>query len=155
MLKVQPAPTPSSPLQVDVQPYERISTSPEGISEPVSNPNPEADPGTQTAPSDKEDLCAKNPDILACADKPELDLPELETPTSSFNLTYSVENVLGATGNCPAPAISTINGQAVTVWDWPAHCGTVQTYVRPLVLVLSAFAALMILVGATPGANES
>lgn len=146
-IRVIPAPTQYNPWQVDIQPVDRPVASP--------NPNPEAstdgDPNTEDKPKeDQRDLCEKNPDILACA-KPDLDTPDNEIPKKTLDVSYAQENLFGG-GSCPANKTMIIAGQQITVWDWDASCGYITNYMRPVILILSAFAAFVIVSG---GAKSS
>ncbi len=96
---------------------------------------------------DPSDLCKLHPDILACK---ELDTPEGEIPRSQKELTYQVDDQWGG-GSCPADLYSTIHGVSYKVWDYQQTCSYVSTYLRPVLLVLAAFSAFMILV---PGRSD-
>ena len=146
---VTPAPTPADPWRVNVQPGEQTSTNPTGMTAPQSPSGTETDP----KPTDEElGLCDQYPDILACA-KPELDVPEGEIPRDTQTITYSPETPFGG-GACPANAIfnSTLTGRSYTAWDWQQTCSYTASYVRPIVLLLSTFAAFLILM---PGKVET
>ena len=144
-VKVEPAPSPSAPWQVDVKPVNRPTESPTG------SPDPTTEPGTDTPREDgKEDrdFCDKNPESLACT---ELDTPEGEIPKSTFDVSYSIENSWGS-GSCPADKYATLAGKSVKVYDWAQTCDYVATYVRPILLVLCALGALFIVM---PGRAEA
>lgn len=144
-VKVEPAPSPSAPWQVDVKPVNRPTESPTG------SPDPTTEPGTDTPREDgKEDrdFCDKHPESLACT---ELDTPEGEIPKSTFEVSYSIENSWGS-GSCPADKYATLAGKSVKVYDWAQTCDYVATYVRPILLVLCALGALFIVM---PGRAES
>lgn len=135
-----PAPTDDNPFQVDVKPGETTSTDPN----PVTNPEP--DPNAEDKPTPEEDksLCEKHPDILACA-KPELDTPDGEIPKTTREITYQVDNTFGG-GACPANVYSNIGGKNIMVYEWSRTCGVVTTYIKPIILLLSALGALFILI---------
>lgn len=107
----------------------------------------------QTIQEEKEpidvELCKKNPDIIACK-KIEFDTPEGEIPRQTFDLTYQEETFLDG-GACPADVYVLAGGQQVKAIDWQSHCGMISSYVRPLVILLSGFIALLILI---PGGRE-
>lgn len=109
---------------------------------------------TETGEETKEDtespdFCKTNPDSIVCA---EMDTPDVEIPRASRSVDFEVEDSFGS-GTCPADVYVQVNGQSVMVFDWGEACGYVQSYVRPLVLALSAFAALMIIMPG--GRNEA
>lgn len=101
-----------------------------------------------TEDAEKSDFCKDNPGSLACA---EMDTPEGEIPRSTFDVGYEIEDSWGG-GACPADVYTTINGESVMVWDWVTSCGYIHTYVRPVLLALCAFGALMIIM---PGRAEA
>ena len=147
-VRVVPAPTPQSPFQVDMQPVER----PVGSADP--NPEPQPDPetgdGDKPKPEDQQSLCEKHPDILACS-KPELDVPEDEIPRETRDVSYEPETLFGG-GVCPSNKTMSTHGMQLTVWDWQETCGYITGYFRPVILVLCAFAAFVIVSG---GARQS
>ncbi len=137
-IRVVPAPVTGNPWQVDIQPINR----PVPTSDP--NPNPVTDQPTDNDKprEDDRDLCQRNPDILACA-KPELDTPDGEIPKTTKDVSYQPESLFGG-GSCPANKVMSIHGQQITVWDWDQSCGWITGAMRPIVLVLSGFAAFVI-----------
>ena len=144
-VKVEPAPSPSAPWQVDVKPVNRPTESPTGATDPTTEPS------TDTPREDgkeNRDFCDKYPESLACT---ELDTPEGEIPKSTFEVSYSIENSWGS-GSCPADKYATLAGKSVKVYDWAQTCNYVATYVRPILLVLCALGALFIVM---PGRAES
>jgi hypothetical protein len=144
-VKVEPAPSPSAPWQVDVKPVNRPTESPTGSTEPTTEPS--TDTPREDGKEDR-DFCDKNPDSLACT---ELDTPEGEIPKSTFDVSYSIENTWGS-GSCPADKYATLAGKSVKVYDWAQTCDYVATYVRPILLVLCALGALFIVM---PGRAEA
>ena len=127
------------------------------------------------------DLCKVNPDSVACASKKYLDdlmtkldqliakktdcertpdaagcrelgdIPTDTIPKSTIALSYSPENHFGG-GSCPSNKSMTLHGgPTVVVANWDVVCDQVTTYVRPLLLVLAAFGALMVL---APGLRD-
>ena len=105
---------------------------------------------TDKPAEDESDLCAKYPDILACA-KPELDTPDGELPKETKTITYQEENLFGG-GSCPANSVVTLgtNHQTVTVWDWQKTC-EMALPLRAIVISLATFAAFLIVM---PGDNR-
>lgn len=131
---VVPAPVPGDPWRVDVQP----------VDNPPDTKDPGTDPGTG---GDESDLCEKHPDILACA-KPELDTPDGEIPKSQRSVELSDSDLFGG-GSCPANVYATIGHQYLQVWNWDQSCYYIVKYLKPVILVLGAFTALMIVSGGT------
>ena len=131
-------------------------------------------PSTTQTNEDQFDLCKKYPDSVACASKTKLDelidaakktdcqkdpngvgctldVPTGEIPKSTVNITYASESHFGG-GSCPSDKTMQIHGgPSVTVANWTVICDQINTWVRPLVLVLAAFGALMVL---APGLRE-
>lgn len=107
-----------------------------------TNPNPDED--TEKPAAEETDLCKLHPDILACK---EIDTPEAEIPRSSKELTYTEDAAFSGGGSCPADKTMTLHtGQFVKVWDWQQSCTWIVNYVRPVLLVIAAYIAVMILV---------
>lgn len=144
-VKVEPAPSPSAPWQVDVKPVNRPTESPTGSTDPTTEPS--TDTPREDGKEDR-DFCDKHPESLACT---ELDTPEGEIPKSTFEVSYSIENSWGS-GSCPSDKYATIAGRSIKVYDWAQTCDYVATYVRPMLLVLCALGALFIVM---PGRAES
>ena len=96
---------------------------------------------------EEQDQCEKNPDSLACA---ETDTPEEEIPKATKELTYSEDTMFSGGGSCPADKVMTLHtGQTVKVWDWQQGCSWIVTYVRPILLVVASYIAVMMLVPKT------
>lgn len=142
VIQVSPAPTPSHPWQVDLLPRDFISSDPTPIREPAAEPLPNG----STTPSQDADLCAKNPDILACQ-KPELDAPEVELPKDTVSITYTPENFGGGGGSCVAPVDISYFGHSARILDTNQACGWISSYLRPVALLVAAFISLGIVVG--------
>lgn len=147
-VRIVPTPTPSNPWQVDMQPVDRPVVSAEPNPEP--QPDPEPGDGDKPKPEDQQSLCEKHPDILACS-KPDFDTPEDEIPRETRDVSYQPESLFGG-GVCPSNKTLSIYGMQLTVWDWQEACGYITGYFRPVILVLCAFAAFVIVSG---GARQS
>lgn len=149
-VKLNPAPMPGSPWQVDLQPVNRPVTSPNPSSGPVVEPVPiPGNPGSdkpRDPEKDERDLCEKNPEILACQ-KVDLDVENSEIPKSQKTVSYQAENIWGG-GACPADKYARVGGQEIKVVDWSRDCGFVTDYVKPVALALSALIVAYILAGA-------
>ncbi len=113
--------------------------------------------GTSTTTTDQADpepgqeeqslFCELFPNVLACAEfgDPTGD----DIPTETRNVDFDPEVLFGA-GTCPADTSISVNGQAVAIGQWSTWCGYAVDYVRPIVLLLAAFAALMIVARGMP-----
>lgn len=97
---------------------------------------------TAAKPPETQDPCKNNPDRAGCAT---LDTPEGEIPKTTRNITYQAENLGFGGGSCPANVVHSIGGKPQTVIDWAKNCDYLTTYVKPVVLAVAAFAALMLL----------
>jgi len=95
--------------------------------------------------TDNKTDCEKNPKAVACQDF-DFDTPDDEIPKDKKNITYQAENLGFGGGSCPADKVMTVHGVGqVKVVRWAEDCEKITTYVKPLVLALSGFAALMII----------
>lgn len=98
--------------------------------------------GTGSSSTPQPTDCDKKPNSVGCQD---LDAPTGEIPKSSVALTYQPEDHFGG-GSCPADKTMSLHGgPTVVVWDWAGACSKITSWVRPLLLALAAFGALMIL----------
>lgn len=100
--------------------------------------DPEPTPQEQEEPSP---LCEMFPNILACAEFGDPDGDEI--PRGERSVSFSPEVLFGS-GSCPADKTITAQGLTITVGQWSTWCPYITTYMRPIVLLLAAFAALMI-----------
>lgn len=89
------------------------------------------------------DPCEANPDRAGCVKLGEPDEPEI--PKTTKELTYTPEEISGG-GSCPPDIVRSIGGQSITVFRYAPGCDLVSSYLRPMVLMISAFIAFMILV---------
>lgn len=104
---------------------------------------------TTTEEQQPEDPCVKNPDRAGCK---MLGTPEqLEIPKDTKTLTYTAEDLGLGGGSCPSPvAFSTRAGNHVISYG-PA-CNFVETYMKPVALLIGALMALFILM---PGRTDA
>ena len=152
-IDVKPSPSPSSPWQVDLQPVNRPVANPKPGSDPVPNTNPDGTPKPNPGDKpreeneqDKQDLCEKHPDILACQ-KIDTEVDNEEIPKAQKTVSYQAENIWGG-GACPADKFARVGGQEIKVVDWSRDCQFVTDYVKPVALALSALIVAYILAGA-------
>lgn len=151
---VKPAPSPSSPWQVDIQPrnrpIEESSPDPALYRDPASQPFPAQGSPTPspTLPPDDvtDDLCAKHPEIVACQVLEEPESPG-ELPETDIGFDFQPETGFGGSASCPAPTVVTVSGQTIE-WTWDSTCDTLQQ-VRPMGLAFAWLAALFIFIGRT------
>ena len=104
-------------------------------------------PDPQTKPEEQaEGLCQLFPNIAACA---ELGTATETIPTSSQSVSYTPESVFGA-GTCPADKTFVAYGQTLQLTNMAQACDLLDTYVKPIAILLAAFAALMIVAVGVP-----
>ena len=105
--------------------------------------------GKAATDADSTNPCKANPDSIGCG---KLDTPELQIPKVSKTITFTPLNIFGG-GSCPADKFMSLHtGQSIKVVDWATPCSYIATYVRPIILFLASFAAMMMLI---PGRAES
>lgn len=148
-VRIVPTPTPSSPWQVDLQPVNRSSETPESKPEPEIDPLPEPGTGPQpggpgtTPPGETPatpGLCDQYPDILACQ-KLDLEEPEKEElPERDLSGEFSIMGGFYSSATCPAfPTIDMLPGLS-----WQPFCDQLSR-IRPLVLAFGWLSAVMII----------
>lgn len=146
-VRVVPAPTPSSPWQVDLQPVNRPAQNPEPSPEPEIGPLPEpgTNPGTNPPGPPGETpvtpgLCDQYPDILACQilDQPEEE--KLEFEEKDLGGDFEIMGGFAGSATCPAfPQIDMLPGLS-----WQPFCDQLAR-IRPLVLAFAWLSAVMII----------
>ena len=142
LVQINPSPTVDNPWRVSLNPKERITTSPHGITEPVSS----LDPASPAQPTVDSDFCIRNPEVLACARVPEFDIPTDEIQTLTEVVSYEPEHFLGG-GSCPSPVTVNLGGTSITAFDTPVYCQFISSYFRPVLLAIAAFTSMMIVAG--------
>lgn len=127
----------------------KTTTNPDGTTTTTTTTStqPQADycsANPAAAACKSQDWCEKNPDTVGCS--------EFGTPDDSVKLTEkssgfeSITAVpFAAAGGCPAPLSFEVIGHQYAVSFQPV-CNGAQDYIRPVVLVLAAFAAAFIFV---------
>lgn len=100
------------------------------------DPNP-------TTPEEKKDglLCSLFPDILACK-KLEEPPPE-ELPKRDQNITLQTGPSF-AGGSCPPDVVVSVGGQQITVLSTAEPCGWIESYMKPIILLLASISAVFI-----------
>lgn len=139
-------PKTDDPFQMETEPGKVETTDPEGQTEPGTVDDGEGGEKTEKPESDTQDLCEKNPGILACADVPEFDTPEGEIPREDKDVEFMEDNAFGV-GACPANVMTTlgaVGGRSVTLVDWAQLCAW-SLPLRALVMALASLTALFIL----------
>lgn len=97
-IRVNPAPTPSFPWQVDVEPVKTPVPGPDASPEPHT---PGEDDPVST-PDETDDLCKKNPDIVACQTLG--DAPAVPVVNEERQMSVKKDSGWGASdAQCPAP----------------------------------------------------
>ncbi len=141
VIRVSPAPSPSSPWQLDLTPEDVVSTSPVGIREPSADPLPE---GSTSAPTETDDFCAKNPDVLAC--QKEIKLGELQpVPLTNEDRELEIEAQTGQTAACPAPVSLSVGGRSIDI-SYDMVCEFADL-VRPLFIGFAWLSAALTFMG--------
>lgn len=111
----------------------------------TNNPAPQPDPNTE----EQKDECEAHPNRAGCAD---LDTPDGEIPKTEKTVSYTPQTPFGG-GSCPADKYQTLHtGQVLKVVDWATPCGYIADYVRPVLILLGSWMAMMLLI---PGRTES
>lgn len=148
-VRVVPAPTPSSPWQVDLQPVNRPAQNPEPSPEPEIGPLPE--PGTNPNPGTNPPgppgetpvtpgLCYQYPDILACQKLEEPEEEKLEFEEKDLGGDFEIMGGFAGSATCPAfPQIDMLPGLS-----WQPFCDQLAR-IRPLVLAFAWLSAVMII----------
>lgn len=148
-VRVVPAPTPSSPWQVDLQPVNRPAQNPEPSPEPEIGPLPE--PGTNPNPGTNPPgppgetpvtpgLCDQYPDILACQKLEEPEEEKLEFEEQDLGGDFEIMGGFAGSATCPAfPQIDMLPGLS-----WQPFCDQLAR-IRPLVLAFAWLSAVMII----------
>lgn len=96
---------------------------------------------------EKEEECPPGSDRAACAtlgDVDEGDGDGDEPP--EHEITYKAENLFSGGASCPANVVSMVNGVSTVLFDWQLACRYITGYMRPILLVLAAMTALLIVV---------
>lgn len=146
-VRVVPAPTPSSPWQVDLQPVNRPAQNPEPSPEPEIGPLPEpgTNPGTNPPGPPGETpvtpaLCDQYPDILACQKLEEPEEEKLEFEEKDLGGDFEIMGGFAGSATCPAfPQIDMLPGLS-----WQPFCDQLAR-IRPLVLAFAWLSAVMII----------
>lgn len=143
VIDVVPAPVPSTPWQFDLQPKDVVSEDPNGLEEP--EPVPVDEPDTGVEPSEKDDLCALHPEILACQ---ELDQPDdQDLTTRSPDISIVKDLGWGAEdASCPPPRQLTVQGRSIPI-PFDLVC-QFMSGIRPVIISVGWLIAAMLLVGA-------
>ena len=145
--RITPAPTPGNPLRVDITGETSTGTSSTGLAgpEPVTTETP---PGTPREDPPDPDICAKNPEILACAQLDSVDAPDLETEERGGPITP--DSGWGAeSASCPQPRVLTVQGRSIPI-PYDLFC-TYMSGIRPLVIAMAWLSAGFILLGRKGG----
>lgn len=148
-VKLSPAPTTSSPWNVDLQPVNRPVESPNPNPDPVVDPVPNPDgSGDADKPRDPEkdqrDICEKYPDILACQ-KMEVEDDNLKLPVKDVDFSFTPESGFAGNAVCPPDTVVSVSGYTVAV-PWSKFCDSLEM-IRPMMLAMAWLMAAFILIG--------
>ncbi len=102
----------------------------------------ETTPEQEPLPADLPGLCELYPDILACK---KLDEVTDEIPKRDQDIALQ-DGPDFAGGSCPPDVTVSVNGQSVTVLSTALPCDWIQTYLRPIILLLASISAAFIVV---------
>lgn len=112
----------------------------------TSTTTTDTDDAAPQAGTEQSMFCTLFPDILACAKFGEADE---QVPTSTRNVTFAEENLFGG-GTCPTDQTFTFKGSTIPITNYAQACDLLQTYVRPLAILLAFFTGLMIIARGMP-----
>lgn len=101
---------------------------------------------TEEKPAEETEKCKDGDATLGCATA---DTPEGEIPKRTETLEYEPVNIWGG-GSCPADKTMQLAGRTMTVVDWAERCDWLVTYLKPMVIAVSAIAALFLLIPGAP-----
>lgn len=143
VIDLVPSPTPVTPWRVELVPRDIISLDPTPLPE-SSVPVAPADPASE--PVKDADLCAKNPDILACQ---KVDLGTLD-PVAMPNIDRSLSIQAGSgwgpsTSGCPAPKTATVMGVSL-VMPFTLICDFASA-IRPMLIGFAWLSAALTFFG--------
>ena len=145
---IVPSPTLDSPWRVDVQPRNIETLSPTPL--PPSSPVPVNPPvGTTSSPVPSPDLCASNPEILACQ-KVKFEVPDSdEIVKRDKEVTFTANGGWGGGGSCPAPRhLSSVNA----AFKFDQVCDFMAG-IRPVAVAIAWLIGGLILLGSRGGSS--
>lgn len=133
-----PAPFSSSsgPSMTTTQQTQTVTNITNNITNITTTENTTITESDDSPEKEQKDFCEQNPDSLACA---ELDTPEAEIPRDTVNITFAPENLGFGAGTCPAD-----KQIGPHTFSYAATCDILASYVKPLVIALALFGALLI-----------
>jgi hypothetical protein len=76
----------------------------------------------------------------------DFDVPGVEVPKSTANVTYSVDDLGFGSGTCPSPIPLTVGGHSYSISYQPA-CDVATTYLKPALLAIASIMAYLICAG--------
>jgi len=96
---------------------------------------------TSISPEDAQAECLKSPDTLGCSKL--TDAPVVDVPRSTFNITFTPDDLGFGNGACPAPFTwsDSLGSHSLNL---SAYCSALSTYVKPIILMFSLLAAIFI-----------
>lgn len=118
---------------------------------PVGAPTTSTTTSSSTAPDpaakeEQQDPCINAPNRVACL---ELGTPEGDIPTSTRSVDFEPEELFGG-GTCPSDQTFTFGSSTLPITNYAQACDLLETYVRPMAILLAFFAAMMILARGMP-----
>lgn len=134
-----PAPFSSSsgPSMTTTQQTQTVTNITNNITNITTTENTTITESDDSPEKEQKEFCEQNPDSLVCA---ELDTPEAEIPRDTVNITFAPENLGFGAGTCPAD-----KQIGPYTFSYAATCDILASYVKPLVIALALFGALLII----------
>lgn len=103
-------------------------------------------PDPATREEQAQDPCINAPNRVACI---ELGTPEGDIPRDTRDIDFEPEELFGG-GSCPSDQTFTFRSSVIPITNYAQACDLLQTYVRPMAILLAFFAAMMILARGMP-----
>jgi len=114
-----------------------------------STPQPDGSTKTETKVSEGAQIEKEKDEV-----RDEYDTPTGEIPKKTVSLSYAAEVLGFGSGTCPSPITHSLGGQTVTVYSYAKACDLLSNTVKPLVLVLAAWIAFVILMPGGAGTRS-
>ena len=148
VVDVTPTTTIQSPWRTDVVPKDIVSTDPNPTAE-LTTPPTTPPAGTTVTNVITEDLCVKNPEILACQ-KVKFEVPDPDDISKQDkSITFSKQSGWGGVGSCPAPRqLQSVNA----TFKFDMVCDFMSG-IRPVAIAIAWFIGGLILLGSRGGAE--
>ncbi|MFT4243634.1 MAG: virulence factor TspB C-terminal domain-related protein [Acidovorax sp.] len=139
-VRIVPSPTAEQPWRVDYHPVDRPTAS----SEPSESVDEDTESDTDMPKDeDKQSLCDKYPDIIACQ---KLEMPEKSNlEAKEFDFNFTPDYGFSGAASCPSPIAASIFGHQLS-FSWQGLCNSLSL-IKPLLLAMAWLSAAFILLG--------